>query len=161
MGTIATLKIGDNLDSEFKNLNKDYTKLGRIYRKLHHLDHKTNLSGQSNKLHDRNLPRSLNKKEEKICPKREGDLYKDYYGKDHSNRCREKCQPNWKLKDYIDAFNDMRTGNNDFETKCKQLLLDPLIKKVEVPKQYKERFPEKTPYKNCNMSNYVFIDGRS
>merc|ERR1711957_347095 len=135
--------------------------MSRIYNKLSKFDLKTNPNLQSKTDHGVNLPRMLKeKKKEAKCPKRSGEIYKDYYGKDHSKRCRSKCKPHWKLKDYIEALNNIRTGDGDFEKKCKKLLLDPLIKKAKVPKWYGKKYENKKPYKNCNMGNHVFINGK-
>lgn len=99
-------------------------------------------------------------KKRQKCPKKEGDLYKNYYGKNPKERCGKKCTAHWKIHDYVKALNDARTGNEDFHEKCQKLLQDPQVKKVRIPKKLKKEFRGKKPYKNCNMRHAVFLEGR-
>jgi len=92
------------------------------------------------------------------CPKKEGDEWKNYFGKAPKDSCK-KCVPAYKLSDYLDAVNKSRSGDATFIKSCKKILLDPLVHKVKIPKAYKGKIHGK-PYKNCLMRNQIFRSGR-
>lgn len=92
------------------------------------------------------------------CPKKEGEEWKNYFGKGPKEKCK-KCKSHWKLKDYVDVVNKSRAADDGFRKSCKKILLDPMIHKAKIPAAYKKLVKGK-PYKHCLMRNQVFLQGR-